>query len=74
MADTFVSRRELARRWGCSLKTIDRLRCTGRLAWVDLGARGTGTRPTIRFRMSDILVFEHSRCVDGQDNGPEQAA
>jgi hypothetical protein len=52
-----LSKRDVAKRWGTSIKTIDRLRQSGRLAWVDVAA-GRGNRPLVRFRFEDIVAFE----------------
>jgi hypothetical protein len=53
----FFTRNQLAKRWKCSVRKIDRLRTYGLIAWIDLSG-GKGTRPTVRFRMETILAFE----------------
>jgi hypothetical protein len=53
----FLSRAELAQRWGVTSKTVDRLRKTGRLPWLDL-TNGQGGKPLVRFREGDILAYE----------------
>ena len=53
----FFTRKMLAKRWSCSIRTIDRRRTLGEIPWVDLTA-GKGRRPTVRFQKDDILKFE----------------
>jgi hypothetical protein len=54
-----LSRTELANRWGISVKTVDRLRETGQLSWIDLS---TGAKkPLIRFPLAGIERFEKER-------------
>ncbi len=53
-----LTRKDLAKRWKTTARTIDRRRAMGLLPWVDL-ARGTGNRPQIRFLIEDIEDFEH---------------
>lgn len=52
-----LSRAELAQRWGVTAKTIDRLRKSGRLPWLDL-TNGRGGKPLVRFREGDIQAYE----------------
>jgi hypothetical protein len=52
-----LTRRDLAARWGTSIRTIDRLRGLGKIPWIDLSG-GQGKRPIVRFKLSDILKYE----------------
>lgn len=52
-----LSKKELAKKWGTSERTIDRLREDGVLPWIDLGGNRT-TRPIVKFRLADILEYE----------------
>lgn len=52
-----LTRRELAKRWKTTPRTIDRRRALGLLPWVDL-ARGMGNRPQVRFRLDDVEEYE----------------
>jgi hypothetical protein len=51
------TKKGVANRWNCSTRKIDRLRKAGKLAWVDISG-GLGSRPMVRFRVEDILVYE----------------
>lgn len=57
MVEQLISREKLAQRWGCSTRTVDRLRVNGLLPWTDL-VGGRGQRPLVRFRMVDIEAYE----------------
>ncbi len=52
-----LTRRELAKRWKTTPRTIDRRRAMGLLPWVDL-ARGMGKRAQIRFKHEDVEEYE----------------
>jgi hypothetical protein len=65
--EMLLSRQELARRWGTSMKTVDRLRNSGKLAWIDI-AGGRGTRPLVRFHLRDLERFEQSMRRSSEDN------
>jgi len=54
-----ITRVDLAKRWRCSTRKVDRLREEGVLAWVDL-SQGRGGRPCVRFRLADIEALEAS--------------
>jgi hypothetical protein len=54
----FLSREELAKRWDVSVRTVDRLRISGRIPWVDI-AGGAGRRPIVRFKIQDIAAYEN---------------
>jgi hypothetical protein len=65
MSDTLISRQKLAARWGCSVRTVDRLRVNGLIPWLDLVA-GRGNKPLVRFRLQDVLDYEERfrQCAD----------
>ena len=52
-----LTRHDLAKRWTTSLRTIDRRKKLGLLRWIDLSG-GIGSRPMIRFRLSDVEEYE----------------
>jgi hypothetical protein len=52
-----LTRSGLAKRWKSSVRTIDRRRQIGLIPWVDLSG-GKGSRPVVRFRLSDVEDFE----------------
>lgn len=58
-----ITRFDLAKRWKCSTRKVDRMRGQGLLPWVDL-TQGRGTRPCVRFRIGDIEALE-ARMVKG---------
>jgi len=55
--DQSINRRDLARRWGVSVRTVDRIRQSGQLPWIDL-RNGAGARPLVRFRIPDVEAYE----------------
>jgi hypothetical protein len=57
-----MTRERLGSRWGVHTKTIDRLRKEGRLPWMDLAA-GKGSRPIVRFRLSDVEHYEQGNLL-----------
>lgn len=57
--EKLFSRRELARKWGVSTRTIDRVRKSGRLSWINISA-GSGLRQGVRFRLDDIQAYEQA--------------
>ncbi len=64
---TLLTKRELSERWKVTSKTIDLMRKKGLLPWVGLGPRqGPGTRPRVRFRLSDVEAVEAQmrRCAE----------
>lgn len=63
MERIFVNRQQLAERWQCSVRKIDRLRKLGLLPWVDLAA-GQGKRPLVRFRFEDVTSFENNSLMN----------
>jgi len=52
-----LTRKDLAKRWKTTPRTIDRRRSLGLLPWVDL-AKGVGKRPQIRFLLHDVQEYE----------------
>jgi hypothetical protein len=67
----YLSRETLATRWGVSRKTVDRLRASGALPWVDISG-GRGERPLVRFKPEDVEAFESD--MRHSTPRPEQAA
>jgi hypothetical protein len=57
--ESLLTRQALKERWNIGLRTIDRLRQSGKLAWVDISG-GRGARPIVRFALADITEFERS--------------
>ncbi len=57
MKAELLTRHQVAARWRTSLRTVDRKRLDGLLAWIDLSG-GRGRRPQVRFRLADIEEFE----------------
>lgn len=55
--DELITRTQLAQRWNCSVRTIDRMRSYGRIPWIDLSG-GIGLRPSIRFLLTAIEHYE----------------
>jgi hypothetical protein len=60
-----ITRKDLARRWHTSTRTIDRQRERGLIPWIDL-SQGKGLRPCVRFRLADIEALELHLCGQGQ--------
>lgn len=52
-----LTRYALAKRWGTSVRTVDRRKDYGLLPWIDL-AGGRGNRPMVRFQLSDVERYE----------------
>ena len=61
------SRKQVADRFGCSVRKVDRLRLLGLLPWIDLTA-GIGKKPTVRIRLEDIIAFETKCLMDINKN------
>ena len=51
------TRRQLAKRWECNERTVDRMREQGLIPWVDL-SQGRGPRARVRFLLRDIEEIE----------------
>jgi len=60
-----LTRSQLAKRWNCSVRKIDRMRDLGLIPWIDLSA-GKGSRATVRFKNTTIIEFEtqNSKSID----------
>jgi|GEM_PF-949507 len=59
--DRLLTKNEVATRWKCSKRTLDRLRLDGKLPWLDL-TQGAGAKPLVRFKAADIEFYEnHTR-------------
>ena len=56
-AFALLTRGQLAIRWHCSVRKIDRMRTYGLLPWIDISG-GEGDRPTVRFQVDAIEEFE----------------
>lgn len=52
-----LTRKQLAERWGTSVRTVDRRVRQRLLRFLDL-TRGLGKRPQIRFSLDDVLEYE----------------
>lgn len=59
----FITREGLARRWSVSVRTIDRRRRDGILAWVDLN-NGRGSKPIVRFPLKTIEEYEQRATLE----------
>ncbi len=62
-----LTRADLARRWNCSTRSIDRLRQHGLIPWIDLTA-GRGLRRLVRFKIEDVAAYEKSMRHISTDN------
>jgi hypothetical protein len=62
-----LTRHALARRWGTTVRTVDRRRRTGLLPWIDL-TLGVGKRPQIRFRLEDVVKYEQKGTITKEEN------
>lgn len=58
MQTKHLTKKDLIKRWKTSERTIDRLRKTGKLPWLDLSG-GQGMKPIVRFRIEDIKEYEN---------------
>lgn len=56
--ETLIDRKKLARRWGLSTRTIDRMRDRGLLPFLKMGS---SKRASIRFHLEDVLSLEGDR-------------
>lgn len=56
--EILLTREQLATRWNCSVRKLDRMRTLGLLEWIDITG-GLGHRPTVRFPISMIHEFEN---------------
>lgn len=55
--ENLLTRDQLATRWSCSVRKIDRMKKYGLIPWIDISG-GIGTRPTVRFPVTLIEEFE----------------
>lgn len=62
-----LTRGQLANRWNCSVRKIDRMRKYGLLPWIDINC-GEGSRPTVRFQTSAIQDFESKNLMSINTN------
>jgi hypothetical protein len=53
----FLTKRQLAERWGTSGRTINRLKSEGALPWTDLSL-GRRKKPIVRFLLDEIRRLE----------------
>lgn len=58
----YFTRAELAERWKMSVRSVDRLRLRGKLAWTDF-SNGSGLKPTVRFRLDQVEAYETKTTV-----------
>lgn len=63
----WFKRAQVAARWGCSVRKIDRLREKGLLKWIDLTGK-QGRKPVVRFSLDQILEFEKQCIMNFGDN------
>ena len=54
---SLLSRHQLAQRWSVSIRTIDKLRASGALPWLDMNLGGK-RKPLVRFKLEDVEVCE----------------
>ena len=55
--DQLLTKDQVAKRWNCSKRTVDRIRREGNLPWMDL-SHGRGAKPLVRFREEDVQAYE----------------
>lgn len=55
--ERLITKSELAKRWNCSKRTVDRIRRDGKLPWMDL-SHGRGAKALVRFLLQDVLAYE----------------
>jgi len=63
-SDLLLTREALRQRWGVGLRMVDRLRKANKLPWIDVSG-GRGSRPTVRFKLDDVLAFEAAMRREG---------
>ena len=69
----YYTRNKLAERWEVSGRTIDRIRQSGRLPWVDFTG-GQAKKPIVRFRLEDIAAYELKFRMAPLENITKEAA
>jgi hypothetical protein len=62
MCPELLTKKEVATRLKICQRTLDRLRETKRLPWLNLGS---GAKPLVRFQLSDIEAFETRSLHEG---------
>ena len=72
MSELFT-RKKLQERWQVSGRTIDRMRASGTLAWVDL-SDGRGRKPIVRFGLEDVEAYEKKTRMAPMENILREAA
>ena len=55
--EKLLTRYGLAERWDTATRTLDRLRQSGQLPWIDLSG-GQRRKPIVRFRLRDVVEYE----------------
>lgn len=66
-----LTRADVAKRWRCSTRKVDRLRAAGELPWLDITAK-KGKRPVVRFSLEQIVEFEGRCSMDINLGGQER--
>ena len=65
ITDGFLTKKQLAERWACCERTIERIVGDGLLATLDISG-GKGVKRTLRFSLNDVRSFEaHNRKAVG---------
>ena len=61
----FLTKKQLAERWACCERTVEKIVGDGLLAVLDINS-GRGTKRTLRFSLNDVRSFEaHNRKPEG---------
>ena len=64
-SDDFLTKKQLAERWACCERTVERIVGDGLLATLDISG-GRGAKRTLRFSLNDVRSFEaHNRKPEG---------
>ena len=66
-----TTRNKLAERWDTSGRTVDRIKASGQLPWIDLSG-GKGKKPIVRFRLEDIEAYEQKFRMAPLENMPKE--
>ena len=69
----FLTRKGLSERWDVSGRTVDRMRQSGRLPWVDFTG-GQAKKPIVRFKLEDIAEYEQKFRMAPLENITKEAA
>jgi hypothetical protein len=70
MSSELLTKRDVMERLRISLQTCDRLRKRGHLPWLNIGS---GRKPLVRFRRSDVETFEERVRQSGAGAHPDAA-